>query len=207
MHSVTIENIKRNNMTIAEKFYIITGEPKEGEIENLYFSKDKLTPEQVTQVEDLLKEHFGFNKIVWMDLPAGIVTNSLGEEVAVVAKTKLIADTPTDDYTDRTCFFYQIVYSPVLYDPSTITIPVKDGMVISPLLYNPATFEPSRKITIEWKPEDLFHNKGIQPITWEDEKTYLREMLEALLTNPEEYKPKSRRGLMLRFALDKTEEK
>ena len=194
-------------MTIAEKFYIITGEPKEGEIENVYFSKDNLTSEQVTQVEDLLKEHFGFNKVVWMDLPAGIVTNSLGEEVAVVAKTKLIADTPTDDYKDRTCFFYQIVYSPVLYDPSTITIPVKDGMVISPLLYNPTTFEPSRKITIEWKPEDLFHNKGIQPITWDDEKTYLREKLEALLANPDEYKPKSRRGLMLRFALDKTQEK
>ena len=194
-------------MTIAEKFYAITGELKEGEVENVYFGKDNLTSEQVTQVEDLLKEHFGFSRIEWMELPAGIVTNSLGEEVAVVAKTKLIADTATDDYKDRTCFFYQIVYSPVIYDPSTITIPVKDGMVISPLLYNPTTFEPSRKITIEWKPEDLFHKKGIQPITWDDEKTYLREKLEALLANPEEYKPKGRRGLMLRFALDKTEEK
>lgn len=195
-------------MTIAEKFYVITGEPKEGEIENLYFGKDKLTSEQVTQVEDLLKEHFGFNKIVWMDLPAGTVINSLGEEVAVVAKTKLIADTPTDDYKDRTCFFYQIVYSPVLYDPSTITTPVKDGMVISPLLYNPTTFEPSRKIIIEWKPEDLYdRQKEIRPITWLDEKVYLREKLHSLLTNPEEYKPKGRRGLMLRFALDKTEDK
>jgi hypothetical protein len=194
-------------MKIAEKFYAITGEPKEGDLENLYFSKDGLTTEQVTQVEALLKEHFSFNKIEWMDLPAGTFINSLGEEMAVVAKTKLIADTPIEDYKDRTCYFYSIVYSPVIYDPKEIATPVKNGMVISPLLYNPATFEPSRKITIEWKPEDLFHNKDIQPITWQDEKTYIREKLETLLANPEDYKPKGRRGLMLRFALDKTQEK
>jgi hypothetical protein len=194
-------------MKIAEKFYAITGEPKEGDLENVYFNKDNLTTEQVTQVEALLKEHFGFNKIEWMDLPAGTFINSLGEEMAVVAKTKLIADTPTEDYKDRTCYFYSIVYSPVIYDPKEIATPVKNGMVISPLLHNPATFEPSRKITIEWKPEDLFHNKDIQPITWQDEKTYIREKLEILLANPEDYKPKGRRGLMLRFALDKTQEK
>lgn len=194
-------------MTIAEKFYAITGEPKEGELENYYYGVDNLTQTQITLVEDLLKEHLGFSKVEWMDLPAGTITNSLGKEMAVIAKTRLVGDTPIDDYKGRTCYFYKVIYSPVIYDPSTIKDPVKDGMVISPLLYNPHTFEPSRKITIEWKPEDLFHNKGIQPITWEDEKTYLREKLEVLLANPEDYKPKGRRGLMIRYALDKTEEK
>ena len=194
-------------MTITEKFYAITGEPKEGELENYYYCVDNLTQTQITSVENLLKEHFGFSKIEWMDLPAGLITNSLGEEMAVVAKTKLVGDIPIDDYKGRSCYFYQMLYSPIIYDPKDIATPVKDGMVISPLLYNPATFEPSRKITIEWKPEDLFHEKDIQPITWEDEKTYLRDKLEALLANPEDFKPKGRRGLMLRFALDKTEVK
>ena len=194
-------------MTITEKFYAITGEPKEGELENYYYGVDNLTQTQITSVENLLKEHFGFSKIEWMDLPAGVIINSLGEEMAVATRTKLVGDTPTDDLKGRTCYFYQIVYSPTIYDPKDIATPVKDGMVISPLLYNPATFEPSRKITIEWKPEDLFHEKDIQPITWEDEKTYLRDKLEALLANPEDFKPKGRRGLMLRFALDKTEVK
>ena len=194
-------------MTIAEKFYAIVGEPEEGELINLYYGLENLTKEQQKQVEELLKEHLGFSRVEWMELPTCLITNSQGEEVTVIAKTKLVGDTPTDDWRDRTCYFYQIVYSPVIYDPKDITIPVKDGMVISPLLYNPATFEPSRKITIEWKPEDLFHEKDIQPITWEDEKTYLREKLEALLANPDEYKPKGRRGLMIRFATDKTEEK
>ena len=174
---------------------------------NLYYGLENLTKEQQKQVEELLKEHLGFSRVEWMELPTCLITNSQGEEVTVIAKTKLVGDTPTDDWRDRTCYFYQIVYSPVIYDPKDITIPVKDGMVISPLLYNPATFEPSRKITIEWKPEDLFHNKGIQPITWEDEKAYIREKLEALLASPDEYKPKGRRGLMIRFATDKTEEK
>ena len=194
-------------MTITEKFYAITGEPKEGELENYYYGVDNLTQTQITSVENLLKEHLGFSRVKWMELPTCLITDSQGEEVTVIAKTKLVGDTPTDDWRDRTCYFYQIVYSPVIYDPKDITIPVKDGMVISPLLYNPATFEPSRKITIEWKPEDLFHNKGIQPITWEDEKAYIREKLEALLANPDKYKPKGRRGLMIRYALDKTEEK
>ena len=194
-------------MTITEKFYAITGEPKEGDLENYYYGVDNLTKEQQKQVEELLKEHLGFSRVEWMELPTCLITNSQGEEVTVIAKTKLVGDTPTDDWRDRTCYFYQIVYSPVIYDPKDITIPVKDGMVISPLLYNPATFKPSRKITIEWKPEDLFHNKGIQPITWEDEKAYIREKLEALLASPDEYKPKGRRGLMIRFATDKTEEK
>lgn len=194
-------------MTITEKFYAITGEPKEGELINLYYGLENLTKEQQKQVEELLKEHLGFSRVEWMELPTCLITNSQGEEVTVIAKTKLVGDTPTDDWRDRTCYFYQIVYSPVIYDPKDITIPVKDGMVISPLLYNPATFEPSRKITIEWKPEDLFHNKGIQPITWEDEKAYIREKLEALLASPDEYKPKGKRGLMIRFATDKTEEK
>ena len=194
-------------MTIAEKFYAIVGEPEEGELINLYYGLENLTKEQQKQVEELLKEHLGFSRVEWMELPTCLITNSQGEEVTVIAKTKLVGDTPTDDWRDRTCYFYQIVYSPVIYDPKDITIPVKDGMVISPLLYNPATFEPSRKITIEWKPEDLFHNKGIQPITWEDEKAYIREKLEALLASPDEYKPKGKRGLMIRFATDKTEEK
>ena len=194
-------------MTIAEKFYAIVGEPEEGELINLYYGLENLTKEQQKQVEELLKEHLGFSKVEWMELPAGMITNSKGDEMAVATRTKLVGDTPIDDLKGRTCYFYQIVYSPVIYDPKDITIPVKDGMVISPLLYNPATFEPSRKITIEWKPEDLFHNKGIQPITWEDEKAYLREKLEALLASPDEYKPKGRRGLMIRFATDKTEEK
>ena len=193
-------------MTIAEKFYAITGEPAEGEIENLIFGLDNLDTKQQKQVEKVILEHYGFSKIEWMDMPTKSITNSLGEEVTVIAKTRLVGDTPTDEYKSRTCYFYKVIYSPVIYDPSTIKDPVKDGMVISPLLYNPATFEPSRKITIEWKPEDLFHNKGIQPITWDDEKAYIREKLEALLANPDKYKPKGRRGLMIRYALDKTEE-
>lgn len=193
-------------MTIVEKFYSITGEPKVGEMENYSYGLQNLIKEQLRQVEDALLEHFGFSRIEWMDLPAGLITDSLGVERAVVAKTRLVGDTPIDDFKGKTCYLYQVMYTPVLYDPSTIKVPVKDGMVMSPMLYDPTTFEPNRSLTIHWHPEDLYHDKDIQPITWEDEKAYIREKLEALLANPDEYKPKGKRGLMLRFALDKTEE-
>ena len=193
-------------MTIVEKFYSITGEPKVGEMENYSYGLQNLIKEQLRQVEDALLEHFGFSRIEWMDLPAGLITDSLGVERAIVAKTRLVGDTPTDDLKGRTCYLYQVMYTPVIYDPSTIKVPVKDGMVMSPMLYDPTSFEPNRSLTIHWHPEDLYHDKDIQPITWEDEKAYIREKLEILLANPDEYKPKGKRGLMLRFALDKTEE-
>ena len=189
---------------IIEKFYTITGEPAEGDLKNLSYGLQNLIPEQQKQVEELLKEHLAFSTVVWMDLPAGLVKNNQGEEYAIVAKTRKIDNTPTYDYKNRTCYLYQVIYSPVIYNPADLHKSVKDGMVISPLLYDPTTFEPSRKITIDWKPEELYHNKGIQPITWEDEKTFLREKLEELLANPDDYKPKGRRALMIRFALDKT---
>ena len=194
-------------MIIVEKFYSITGEPKVGEMENYSYGLQNLTKEQLKLVEEALLEHFSFSRIEWMDLPVTAITSSLGEEAFVTAKTRLVGDTPVDDFKGKTCYLYQVLYSPVLYDPSTIKVPVKDGMVMSPLLYDPTTFEPNRSLSIDWKPEDLFHNKDIQPITWEDEKTYIREKLEALLANPDKYKPKGRRGLMIRYALDKTEEK
>jgi hypothetical protein len=192
-------------MTIIEKFYSITGEPKEGEMENYSYGLQNLTKEQQKQVEDALLEYLGFSRIEWMDLPAGLIVDSLGVERSIVAKTRLVGDTPIDDFKGKTCYLYQVLYSPVIYDPNTTKTPVKDGMVMSPLLYDPTTFEPNRSLTIHWHPEDLYHDKDIQPITWEDEKAYIREKLETLLANPDEYKPKGKRGLMIRFALDKTE--
>jgi len=193
-------------MTIIEKFYVITGEPAEGEMENYSYGLDNLTLEQQKQIEDLLKGHLSFGKVEWMELPAGLIKNSKGEEVAVVAKTRKIDDEPTEDKSDKTLYLYKVLYSPVIYDPIDLHRPVKDSMVMSPLLYNPHTYEPYRTLAISWKPEDLFYEKEIQPITWEDEKTYLREKLETLLANPEDYKPIGKRAVLIRYALDKTEE-
>jgi hypothetical protein len=191
-------------MTITEKLLAITGEYEGTEYYN--YGLSNLTKEQLTLVEELLKEHLGFGKIEWIDLPAATVKNSKGQEVAVVAKTRKLSDEPTDEHKGRTCYLYKILYSPIIYDPIDLYKPVKDSIAISPLLYNPTTFEPSRKIVIEWKPSDLYDRQEIQPITWEDEKMYLREKLETLLANPEDYQPPGKRAVLIRYALDKTEE-
>ena len=192
------------NMTITEKFLSITGEYEGNEYYN--YGLSNLTKEQLTLVEELLKEHLGFNKIEWIDLPAAAVKNSKGEEVAVIAKTRKLSDDPTDEHKGRTCYLYKVLYSPIIYDPIDMHRPVKDSMVMSPLMFNPYTYEPYRTLAISWKPEDLFHEKEIQPITWEDEKAYLREKLEILLANPEDYKLVGKRVVLIRYALDKTEE-
>ena len=191
-------------MTITEKLLAITGEYEGTEYYN--YGLSNLTKEQLTLVEELLKEHLGFGKIEWIELPAAAVKNSKGEEVAVVAKTRKLSDDSTDEYKGRTCYLYKVLYSPIIYDSIDMHKPVKDSMIMSPLFYNPHTYEPYRTLAISWKPEDLFHEKEIQSITWEDEKTYLREKLETLLANPEDYKLVGKRAVLIRYALDKTEE-
>jgi len=195
-------------MTITEKFYTITGEPKEDEIDNLTYGLQNLTAEQQKQVEELLKDLIGFGKIEWIELPTALTKNSKGEDVTVAAKTRKIDDNG-DNHAEflkgKTCYLYQIVYSPVLYDPSIVNIPVKDGCVFAPTIYNPETFEPTQSITLTWSP-DFPQDIDAPERTYEDDKQMIRDMLEKVLANPKEYKPKGKRGLMIRYALDKTEE-
>jgi hypothetical protein len=86
-----------------------------------------------------------------------------------------------------------------MYDPKAIHSPVKDGCTFGPLLYNPETFEPSRSITITFSPT---YPQDIDSKEDQDEvmKQSLRDKLEQVLTNPEEYMPEGFRACMLRFA-------
>ena len=108
-------------MNITEKFFSITGEPEESEILNLTYGLQNLTQTQQQQVENLLKEYIGFNKVVWMTLPVDLVTNRLGEKTFISSLTKLINHiTPIEEYKDETCYLYQILYTPSFYEPDNI---------------------------------------------------------------------------------------
>jgi hypothetical protein len=94
------------------------------------------------------------------------------------------------------CYLYSISLTPELYDPSKILEPVKNGAAISPAIYNPMTFEPTKHILLTWSPEmaqDLSVNK--------DETTLrndIHKLLDDVLDNPEEYRMKGTRHIMMR---------
>ena len=164
-----------------------------------YFDSEfnsKLTEEQRIEVEAELLKSLGFDKIVWMDLPAGLTEDG---EKAVVAKTFKISDIEEPPHKGKVGYIYTITFTPKMYDPDEMYKPVKDGCVFTPITYTPQTFEPKQSITLTWSPEYelefTIHNSE------EVMKQTFRDQLEKVLANPEEYRPNGFIGCLIRYAV------
>jgi hypothetical protein len=157
----------------------------------------ELTEEQRIQIETELIKHFEFDKIIWMELPSGIAED---KTTPIVAKSIRISDSDNPTYKHKVGYIYTISFTPKMYEPGEMYKPVKDGCVFGPIVYNPETFEPKQSITISWSPE--FPQDIDAPArTYEDDKQMIREMLEKVLDNPEEYRPIGYTGCSLRCAV------
>ena len=164
-----------------------------------YFDSEfnsKLTEEQRIEVEAELLKSLGFDKIVWMDLPAGLTEDG---EKAVVAKTFKIFDIEEPPHKGKVGYVYTIIFTPKMYDPDEMYKPVKDGCVFTPITYTPQTFEPKQSITLTWSSEFAqdftIHNSE------EVMKQTFRDQLEKVLANPEEYRPNGFIGCLIRYAV------
>jgi hypothetical protein len=155
----------------------------------------KLTEEQRIRVEAELIEHLGFDRIIWMDLPAGLTEDGAK---AIAVKTTRILDQETPPHKGQVGYIHTIIFTPKMYDPMEMYQPVKDGCVFAPTTYNPKTFEPKQSITLTWSPD--FPQDINTPVrTYEDDKQMIRDMLEKVLDTPEEYRPVGYIGTLLRY--------
>lgn len=143
--------------------------------------------------EQLLKDHLKVKKVLWMDLPTGLTEDS---KKTIVARTIKLGDEEPSEYEGKTAYVYQIIFTPKMYDPKTIHDAVKDGCTITPMFYNPLTFTPYKKVIIEYSPE---YTEEI--LTAADMKQHLRDKLEQILANPNDYTPEGMRGVMVRMAV------
>ena len=157
----------------------------------------RLTEEQRILVEAELIKHFEFERIVWMQLPSGLTED---KTTPIVAKSIKISDSDNPTHKHKVGYIYTIMFTPKMYEPGEMYKPVKDGCVFAPITYNPETFEPKQSITLTWSPE-FPQDINAPERTYEDDKQMIRDMLEKVLDNPEEYMPKGFRGCMLRFAV------
>ena len=102
------------------------------------------------------------------------------------------------------CYLYSISLTPELYDPSKMLVPVKNGAAISPAIYNPMTFEPTKHILLTWSPEMA------QDLSITKDETTLRndihKLLDDVLDNPEEYRIKGTRHVLIRGVFEVTNE-
>jgi len=160
------------------------------------FGIDNLTEEQRIQVEAELIKHFEFSRIVWMQLPSGLSENN----EPIVAKSVKLAGEENLKHPGEVGYVYKVLFTPVMYDPIELHTPVKDGCVFAPTIYDPATFEPKQSITITWSP-DFPQDIDAPKRTYEDDKQMIRDLLEKVLTNPEEYRPKGFRACIVRYAI------
>ena len=160
------------------------------------FGIHNLTEEQRIQVEKELIKHFEFEKIVWMELPSGLTED---KTTPIAAKTyKITNDDPK--HSGKVGYVYQVLFTPKIYDPKELHEPVKDGCVFAPIIYNPETFTPKQSITITWSPE-FPQDLNAPQRTYEDDKQMIRDMLEKVLANPEEYRPEGFRAGIVRLAV------
>jgi len=106
-------------------------------------------------------------------------TIKLGDDIKFVGKVTL----------------YNMFFTPEMFDPNKIHTTVKDGALITPTLYDPMTFLPKKKIVLEFSPEELLENHYLNG---EDKKQSIRDLLEKVLENPEEYELKGDRGVLVR---------
>lgn len=159
------------------------------------FGIDNLSEEQRVQVEAELIKHFDFEKIIWMESPLGFTEDKTTQ---IVAKTYEITN---DDlkHTGKVGYVYKVLFTPKMYEAKSLHEPVKDGCVFAPIIYNPETFEPKQSITLTWSPE-FPQDINAPERTYEDDKQMIRDMLEKVLNNPEEYRPEGYRGCIVRFA-------
>jgi hypothetical protein len=181
----------KSNLT--EKLLSICGDADKTYGCNDIESITQLTEEQRIQVEAELIKHFEFDKIVWMELPSGLTED---KTTPIVPKTIKISDSDNPTHKHKVGYIYTLMFTPKMYEPGELYQPVKDGCVFAPTVYNPETFEPKQSITLTWSPEFP------QVIgTYQDDKQMIRDMLEKVLENPEEYKPKGHVGCLVRYVV------
>lgn len=181
-------------LNLTKKLLSICGDADKTYGYNDIESITQLTEEQRIQIESLLIDNFEFDKIVWMELPAGLTEDGTR---GIVAQSYKISDSVNPNHKHKVGYVYTISFTPKMYEPGEFYQPVKDGCVFAPMTYNPDTFEPKQSITLTWSPEvaqdfPTHNNEDMM-------KQTLKDMLEKVLNNPEDYRPTGRVGCLVRY--------
>jgi hypothetical protein len=159
--------------------------------ENVSYPNDQFRKLELEPLkEELLKcdEFSECEGIEFMEFPVQLI-----EGKSYSAQTMKLGD---NTKFDGKVFLYNLSFTPEMFDPNSLHTPAKNGALITPALYNPITFEPTKKIVLTFSPE------MVQDVSGANDELTLRndihKLLDDVLDNPEEYKVKGERGIMVR---------
>jgi hypothetical protein len=100
------------------------------------------------------------------------------------------------------CYLLSLSLTPEVFNPDTLHTPVKDGVCITPTVYNPETFEPFKKIVLQYNPERA--QDGLVDGEYEL-KMEMKDLLDKVLDNPYDYQVKGERGVLVRGVFERNE--
>ena len=147
---------------------------------------------ELDKYKNIIKECDEFAKCDSLDiLTMPLVKGKNGE----IYTTNTIKLSDLTEFKGR-CYLLSLGLTPEMYDPSRLLKPVKNGAAIGPTIYDPSTFEPRKHILLTWSPEMAQDVSGAN-----DELTLrndIHKLLDDVLDNPEEYKTKGLRGVLVR---------
>jgi hypothetical protein len=94
------------------------------------------------------------------------------------------------------CYLLSLALTPEMFDPNKIHTTVLDGACITPTLYDPQTFQPKKKIVLEFSPE--MNQEQILNGEETNLRKRLHKTLDKILDNPENYQVKGEKGVIVR---------
>ena len=149
--------------------------------------------ENLDEYKHLIKECDEFAKCDSLDILTMPIVKGNDDKIYSANTVKL---SDLMEFKGR-CYLLSLGLTPEMYDPSRLLKPVKNGAAMGPVIYDPATFEPRKHILLTWTPEmaqDLFEGTNNEETLRND----IHKLLDDVLDNPEEYKTKGVRGIMVR---------
>ena len=127
--------------------------------------------------------------------------NELGE----VIHPKMYKVNTEDKHTFKgKCYLLSLALTPEMYDSKKLHEPVLEGACITPTTYDPQTFQPKKKIVLEFSPE-LAQDQQVNGESIL--RKQLHEKLDRIFDNPENYQVKGEKGMFVRGLFEEVNNK
>jgi hypothetical protein len=148
--------------------------------------------EELDKYKNIIKECDEFYKCDSLDILTMPLVKGKKDKIYTTETIKL---SDLMEFKGR-CYLLSLSLTPEMYDPSQLIKPVKNGAAIGPTMYDPLTFEPKKHILLSWIPEITQDILGLD--TEKEQRQVIHKLLDDVLDNPEEYKTKGTRHVLVR---------
>ena len=159
---------------------------------NLGFEENVIYGGNLNKYKHLIKECDEFAKCDSLDILTMPLVKGNDDKIYTSNTVKL---SDLMEFKGR-CYLLSLALTPEMYDPSQLIKPVKNGAAMGPTMYDPLTFEPRKRILLTWSPEMVQDILNID--TEQEQRQIIHNLLDDVLDNPEEYKTKGFRGILVR---------